>query len=153
MLKLSHQDVFNRCADIAKTLRQVFPDKEDLKVFPVPRGGIPCAYALGEAYLANSGHVLEITDNVEECDFILDDLVDSGATKKRYDGSGKFFIALFSKDASHKDLTPDEWVVFPWEAKEFDDSSDGAEDIPTRLLQYIGEDAKRGGFKIGRAQV
>jgi GTP cyclohydrolase I len=56
------------------------------------------------------------------------------------------FIALVNKldngmlDAPYQ--TKD-WVLFPWEKRD----TEGAEDIATRLLQYIGEDPKREGLQ------
>lgn len=142
MRKITHQEIFERCHRLACTLLEQFPAKKaPFLCYPVPRGGVPAAYAFGEAMHA-MGVGMELVDTPEEAHFILDDLIDSGATVERYADINQPFYALFSKRPEDEDLAPEEWVVFPWE-----DSEEGsAEDIPTRLLQYISEDPKRGGL-------
>jgi len=68
---------------------------------------------------------------------IVDDLIDSGVTKRKYNTAypEKPFLTLYDK--------PKEWLVFPWEQSVVN----SADDIPTRLLQFIGENASRGGLK------
>jgi GTP cyclohydrolase I len=121
------------------------PDTERrwIKIWPVPRGGIPVAFVL-----QGSGHCCEIVSTPEEADFIVDDLVDSGATRLRF--NNKPFAALFSKGAL-KNCAPfvagwmaeeNQWLVFPWEGS----ALGSAEDIVTRFLQFIGEDPQRGGL-------
>lgn len=98
------------------------------KYYGVPRGG---------QYISA---MLNPVDTIEEADIIIDDLIDSGKTKKEYEKYDKPFIALFNKQ-TEKDLT-DKWLVFPWEIKE-----EPVEDNFTRILQYLGEDVKREGLK------
>lgn len=141
MRKITHTEVYARCESVARQLQVTFESRTALTCYPVPRGGVPVAYALGECGRAR-GLLIDICDDINECDFILDDLIDSGNTRDRYADSGKLFVALFSKVVSHNDLDPSEWVVFPWE----DVATEGAEDIPVRLLQYVGEDTARGGL-------
>lgn len=142
MRKVTHNEIFERCGSLANLLLTMFPpDPKVLTCHPVPRGGIPVAYALGEALLAK-GCALQI-DTADACDFILDDLIDSGATAERYEVHGKPFMTLFNK-LNPDDWAHDEWLVFPWE--QTDGGSSSADDIPLRLLQYVGEDATRGGL-------
>lgn len=141
MRKITHREIYARCDGVLLALKNKFPDRTELTCYPVPRGGIPAAYALGECGRA-VGVLINICDTIEECDFILDDLIDSGRTRDRYADCEKLFVALFSKMDSHNDLDPGEWVVFPWE----DIATEGAEDIPVRLLQYVGENPARGGL-------
>lgn len=141
MRKITHDEVFDRCHKIGVMLRDLFPCKDRLLCYPVPRGGVPAAYALGEALFAMNC-TLQLVDTPDEADFILDDLHDSGATMERHMEYGKPFHVLFSKHPTADDLAQDEWVVFPWEG----DETGSASDIPTRLLQYVGEDAERGGL-------
>ena len=99
------------------------------RAYPIPRGGVPAAYAIQRHYPA-----LEVVDSPVLADCYIDDLIDSGATKARYED--KPFFALYTK---HE--TPG-WIVFPWEG-----SIEGsAEDVGTRLLQFIGEDPTREGL-------
>lgn len=99
-----------------------------LKYYGVPRGG---------QYIAA---MLNPVDSIEEADIIIDDLIDSGATRNRFKDSGKKFIALFDKTTEH-DLK-DKWLVFPWEIKE-----QPVEDNVRRIIQYIGDDVNREGLK------
>jgi GTP cyclohydrolase I len=98
------------------------------KYYGVPRGG---------AYLSA---MLNPVDSPEEADIIIDDLIDSGATKERYSKYGKPFIGLFDKttETNLKRV----WLEFPWEQKE-----EPIEDNVVRILQYLGEDVKREGLK------
>jgi len=103
-------------------------------IYGIPRGGIPCAYALQAAL--GTGIVV---DDIKQANIIVDDIVDSGSTRDRYlemAPSDAVFCTFY--DASNHD----DWLVFPWEGNELQ----SAADIPTRLLQYVGEDAKRGGL-------
>lgn len=109
------------------------------RLYGVPRGGIPVAYLL-------SGLICgQVVDTVEEADFVVDDLVDSGATRAKY--PTRQFLALFGKET----LPPNTivgmrrggWLVFPWEGT----VEGSAEDICTRLLQFIGEDPNREGLR------
>lgn len=80
------------------------------KMYPIPRGGVPAAFALMAAGL------FEIVTEPEDADFFVDDIIDSGSTMKKWcdDYPGKPFFALVDK------TDPDcpwqgQWVVFPWE--------------------------------------
>lgn len=103
-----------------------------LSCYPVPRGGVPVALALLH-HLPN----LMIVDSPDKADFVLDDLVDSGATAARYD---KLFYALIDK--RQRGPYHGKWIVWPWEA----DADGSIEDNVRRLLQYVGEDPSRGGL-------
>lgn len=101
----------------------------NLKYYGVPRGGQIVAGLLGNA-----------VDNIDECDVIVDDLIDSGKTEQRYKKHNKPFEALIDKRIERKD----DWIVFPWEKGEEQDET--VEDNVTRLLQYFGEDVQRDGL-------
>ena len=144
--KITHGEIEERCYRLAKMIKAQFPKRDLLSCYPVPRGGIPVAYALQAALesLYSIRLTIESTPiRVAACDFILDDLIDSGATASEYSKTGKLFYALFSKHPTAEDLAQDEWLIFPWEDSK---ETDGGEDVPVRLLQYIGEDAARGGL-------
>jgi GTP cyclohydrolase I len=119
------------CADI--------PDPNaDLRIYPVPRGGIPVAYLLKQHFPKAI-----IVDNPVEANIIVDDLVDSGATRQRYKAEYPVpFIALYDKAIHGLQGT---WIVFPWEQGEGDHET-SAEDIGVRLLQFIGENPEREGL-------
>lgn len=95
------------------------------RYYGVPRGGSVIAAMLNPV------------ETPEEADFIIDDLIDSGSTLKRYKEShpDKPFIALFK-------ATQDTWLVFPWEVNETP-----AEENFKRILQSLGEDVEREGLR------
>lgn len=107
-------------------------------VYPVPRGGIHAAQAVCGSY---GGHRLHITEDPAQADLFIDDIVDSGATRSRYQlRYGKPFFALVDKTG---DDTPG-WYSFPWERMNREDSP--RENV-RRLLQYLGENPDREGLK------
>lgn len=107
------------------------------KCYPIPRGGIPAAYATYNPTRCP----FVIVNRPEEADFFLDDVIDSGRTMQSYcdEYPGKPFLALIDKTAGEYHNV---WVVFPWEG-----SSEGSiEDHIVRLLEYVGENPNRGGL-------
>jgi GTP cyclohydrolase I len=104
-----------------------------LRCYPIPSGGVPAALAM------LSSLPMMLVDNPNDADFILDDLVDSGATVERHEHYGKPIFALIDKRAWEHG---DEWVVWPWEGT----AEKGITDHVTRLIQYIGDDPQRGGL-------
>lgn len=110
---------------------------EVLRVYGVPRGGTPVAFGLRTC--------CEIVNDPAKADFIVDDIVDSGRTREKFQKQfpGKPFYALVDKtDTECPSGLKAAWIVFPWEGTE----EGSSEDIFIRLLQYIGEDPKRGGL-------
>jgi GTP cyclohydrolase I len=134
---LTHLDIHEAAGRVAATIKRSWDEDEHSHValYGIPRGGIPAAYAV--AHHLEHNYYAQVVDTPEAADFIIDDIVDSGATSKRYIGlyPDKPFYSLFPPSP--------EWLVFPWEMGDTDAS---AEDIPTRLLQYIGEDVTREGL-------
>lgn len=96
------------------------------KLWGVPRGGAIVAGLTGRA-----------VDRLEDADWVVDDIIDSGATLERYQKLGKPFWALVDKKKQAG------WVKFPWE--DSDPTSD-LEDTVKRQLQWIGEDCNRDGL-------
>ncbi|MCK4788580.1 MAG: GTP cyclohydrolase I FolE [Desulfobacteraceae bacterium] len=122
--------------EVAVLLTKHIPNLVERKCYPIPRGGVPAAYAV-----SRWAHFIMV-DTPEEADFFIDDLIDSGRTMERYcdEYPERPFYALFDKSG-----LPDEereWLVFPWEQTE----EKSIEDSVVRLLQYIGEDVGRGGL-------
>jgi GTP cyclohydrolase I len=103
-----------------------------IKLYGVPRGGIPVALAL-----AGTGPFL-LVDEPGQAEVVVDDLIDSGATRKRF--SDYPFYALIDKQPEGR--YHNVWIEFPWEAG----SDGGIEDNIVRLLQYVGEDPNREGL-------
>ena len=80
--------------------------KRTVKAYGVPRGGVALA------------SMLYPVDTPEEAEIIIDDLIDSGATRdawqKRF--PDKEFIALCDKQT--EPALAGKWLVFPWEENE-----------------------------------
>lgn len=119
MIKLTYRDIYEKC-DAIKI-------ESNKKIFGIPKGGL-----IPAAIIASKNNGI-LVDTPEESDIIIDDIVDSGATKGLYSKYGKQFISLYSKT--------DSWIEFPWEINE-----SPAEDSVIRILQAIGEDVKREGL-------
>lgn len=140
-LILNNADILYAAERLVTSLIDSMP-RNVYKIYPIPRGGIPAAYLVLDR-LHSINRATTIVENPNEADIFIDDLIDSGYTMKRYceEFPGIPFWALFDKMESGDKL----WYVFPWEQNEGQNFS--AADIPTRLLQFIGEDTSRGGLK------
>jgi GTP cyclohydrolase I len=114
---------------VRERLRDI--DRRGTRVYAVPKGGVCAA-----AYLRNA----HLVDTPEESDVILDDIIDSGATRQRYAHYSKPFTAIVNKRGADRGIG---WVVFPWEA---DAEASGPCDAVVRILQRIGEDPTRPGL-------
>lgn len=122
-------------------------------LYGVPRGGIHAAQAIAQQMISYGERAL-VTDNHESAHVIVDDLLDSGATFKRWKAlyPTKPFVVLYDKPMMQKLSGSGErpWLVFPWEAedptKPKASADDSGHDVFTRLLQYVGEDANREGL-------
>jgi GTP cyclohydrolase I len=120
----------------ASSIHAYFGDRamRTLAVYPVPRGGVPATLALLGTSLS-----LLIVDDPDNCDFIMDDLIDTGSTMERFRDYEKPFFALVDKRGWPHD---NDWIVWPWEG----DSIGGIEDNIRRLIQFAGDDPTRGGM-------
>ena len=137
----THEDVDHAVQDAVGVIREQFNRPYEpgaIRIYPIPRGGIPVAYAMLK-YLRDAGRIVHTPD---EANVFVDDLIDSGATFERYlDQYPQVpFITLYDK----RGLDDPQWLVFPWEVS---DEGQLDEDIPKRLLQFIGEDANREGLR------
>lgn len=121
---LTWEDIFSRIEYIKKKYKI---DKKT-KIYGVPKNGM---------ILAGFFNAVNVPAP-EDADFILDDIIDSGTTKKKFKQlfPKKKFITLFEKDAKV------DWVNFPFE-KQIDEDQN---DTVVRLLQIIGEDPRREGL-------
>jgi len=136
---LNNKDVSYLAEIVSGKISELFERRPYLTAFGIPRGGSIALYAVA----AESSRVIRITDNPEEADFFMDDIIDSGATRLRYlhKYPDKPFFALIDNSVESSPFK-DAWVVFPWEG----DSDGSIEDNITRLIQFIGEDPTRQGL-------
>lgn len=140
-MKLTHDQVGGLVGRLAVALTTYDNQQLNsvLRAYPVPRGGVPVAYAL------QSLVPMVLVENPAEADVFIDDLIDSGSTCERYcdEHPGKPFFALIDKRTDEQ--FKDQWIVFPWEVT--DDGADASgNDIIVRLLQLVGEDPTREGL-------
>lgn len=118
--------------------------KRDDKVYGVPKGGMIVA-----GFLADRQRI-ELTATPQTADVILDDIVDSGATRAKYETKYPHsrFIGVVDKtdDVEFWNWgTGDEWIVFPWEA-DHPGGEDTVHQNIIRILQYLGEKPDREGL-------
>jgi GTP cyclohydrolase I len=133
---ISQSDVFRLAESLAQNIVNIVPNRRNIALYGVPRGGIAVAYAVA-AWLNSKGVGAIIVDLPDASDVIIDDIVDSGTTRKSYEKYKRPFLSLVDRKPSGHS-----WVVFPWER----DSITSIEDNIRRLLQYCGEDANREGL-------
>lgn len=123
---LSWQEILSRLAEIY-TQGQIY--------YGVPKGGM-----LATGFLPEGAN---ITHDPEQASVILDDIEDSGKTRKLYESKYPHaqFIPLYDRsDFKNK------WLVFPWEA-DHPAGEESVEDNIIRVLEYIGEDPEREGLQ------
>ena len=112
------------------------------KLYGVPRGGVYAAQAV-QLQLRESGQYSELVTDPSEAHFLIDDIIDSGATQCFYANYPIPFLALVNKlaDKHHAQLG---WVTFPWEQM---NNETGPEESVRRIIEYIGDDPNREGLK------
>jgi len=136
---LTNGDVKQLAGIAADRIMSFFPKSGYVKIYGVPRGGIPAAYAIE----ASAKGKIVVVNTPEEAECFVDDLIDSGTTMRKWsdDYPGKLFIPLIDKTDVESPFF-NKWIVFPWEAT----AESSIEDNIIRLLQYVGEDATREGL-------
>lgn len=140
---LNSTDIAHLAAGLSNRILYLSKKMTEVKLYGVPRGGVPVAYAL-QRY----SEVFTIVDHPREAHIIVDDIIDSGATYDRYGETypATPFLALIDK--TEADLNPygEDWIVFPWEAEDRA-VPETIENNVIRILQLIGEDPTREGLK------
>ncbi len=77
----------------------------------------------------------------EEADFIVDDILDSGATSEKYKSLYPNTPLICLVDKQKENIS--DWVVFPWEKKADGELNDNV----VRIIQGLGEDPLREGLR------
>lgn len=127
-----------RLNELSKKVETLINADRALKLFGVPRGGIIPAYSV-----ASHSKLLTVTEDHNEADIIIDDIIDSGATRKHWNSiypNKPFFALIDHSDASLREKQG--WVTFFWE-KSVENSID---DNIRRLLQFVEPDPHREGL-------
>lgn len=136
-------EVMEKAAEVANEIitdDDLVNQPKRVSLFGIPRGGLLPAGLVAGA-LNTAGYEAGITDNLEVATHFIDDIIDSGKTSREWMGKKHIpFYALF--DAAEET----DWIVFPWEQTSGGDDA-SADDIPVRLLQFVGEDPTRGGLQ------
>ncbi len=122
--KISWKEIYDKVETLKNALA-----KED-KIYGIPRGGQIVAGLTGYA-----------VDTPEEANIIVDDLIDSGETYKKWNEKypEKEFCFLYNKKYEYQNT----WIEFPWE----ETGEKEVEENVTRLLEFFGEDCSREGLK------
>lgn len=144
-IHISHSQAFVLVKEMGQRILEAVEVADGMKiaVYGIPRGGVPVAYLLAGGMPGN----FALTDCAETADVFVDDIIDSGATSEKWQKlhPGRPVFAMINKlDGSGAEFK-NSWIVFPWERGD-EKETEGVEDNIVRLLQYIGEDPKRGGL-------
>lgn len=134
-MELTHETVVSLVKNLEFAIKSMVKTKDKIKVYPVPRGGVPVAYLMDKESFV-------VAESPKDADFIIDDIVDGKGTYNRY--GEKYpnipFLSLINKE---RDNLKGYWIVFPWENS---DPTASVEDSVVRMLQYIGENPNRQGL-------
>lgn len=126
-------DVFNR----VRQMGQAVPLRAGQEIYGVPRGGMILAGFVAQMWGCR------LTHKPEEARVIVDDIIDSGATRRHFIKAfpGKAFVAAYNKQGSDQGLG---WIVLPWEPNKVDEDN---ERHVVRLLEVVGERPERDGLR------
>jgi GTP cyclohydrolase I len=145
---LNHADVLEKVEQLYdKIINLVPPYPPTIKLYAVPRGGIPVAYLL-----VGRDNIFQLVNDPKLADFFIDDIQDSGDTAMRHlamNHHARFLTLIFKSDY------PGSWIVFPWEVGEQQQDNSFTDNV-VRLLQFVGEDPTREGLletptRVGKA--
>ena len=112
--QLSHSDVRVLVTELGTLLVSGLRTSDPLRLYPIPRGGIPVAYLL----LAVFPDRFSIVDHPVDADIFIDDICESGRTRAKWTAdypATPFFVLIDKLDHDDVHFTRDTWVEFPWE--------------------------------------
>jgi GTP cyclohydrolase IA len=129
--------------DVKTLVQQIVPSRHKYaSIYGVPRGGLALAMAL--SYSMN----IPLVTHPNSESLIADDIIDSGATRKRYPNHD--FACIHAKPGNFDCpgqtfhvKSPEGWIIYFWEETEEKSITDSV----VRQLQYLGEDCKREGLE------
>lgn len=136
IVNLSWDDVDQLAGKLAGVVVKSVSDRDlqwPIRLYGVPRGGLHVAAAIR----SHLRHGFELVDLPGKAHYIVDDLIDTGATRDVYrvNYPNTPFLTLLEN--------PSKWFVFPWERMQ---NEQGPEENIRRMLEFIGEDPKREGL-------
>lgn len=134
MIKLTHLDMIAAAKKVAQQINEdffQFSVFDTLIVYPVPRGGVACAYLVLNFM---SHKQVFFTEDPTNAHIAIDDIVDSGKTKEyimsRSRNKHMKFYNLFDNSQG--------WIEFPFERQLENSASTSIDDAILRLSQYFG---------------
>jgi GTP cyclohydrolase I len=139
---ISRTDFEERCGLLAERIKQ--SGKEYKYLFGVPRGGTQVALVLHRIL------GIPIVDRVRWNALVVDDVVDSGRTREKYEKYDFACLHVTERQAKTVQFWAEEkkeWIRYWYEPAR------DIEDTIVRQLEYIGEDAAREGLKETPARV
>lgn len=80
---LTFDEELSMCKKMCKKMVKGYFISGPIRLYPIPRGGIPVAY-LAKSILQDMKIKVEIVNEIEVADFIVDDLIDTGYTRNWY---------------------------------------------------------------------
>lgn len=144
--RLTWGDVYNAAGQLWNRIKRNPPEH----LYGIPRGGCLAALLVQTLAHRDGCKTMIILDEPVPGTLVIDDLVDSGATARPFALQGYSIETLYRKRGSPFDIAPGAvlapgWLAFPWEQGPKEGT--GAEDLVTRLLQWVGEDPTRDGLR------
>jgi len=140
-LDLGWIDIEKKADEVAIRIRNLIFEKPYIRLFGIARGGIIAAILVSKQLERLKISSILVT-NPEEADIVIDDIIDTGQTKKRCERYKAIFLALVDK--TKEESLKNTWVSFPWERM---NNEQGPTDNIRRLIEYIGDDPNREGLK------
>jgi GTP cyclohydrolase I len=142
-MSLSWKDVNNQAAKAANYISGNHKEAV-VTIYPIPRGGIYAALLVcQELGRLKRPMAPMIVETVEQADYIVDDIYDSGETyQKTIEGkAAKPFVCLVDKRLP---MFAGKWITMPWERMTGEDQ--GPQENVRRLLQFIEGRSDRDGI-------
>lgn len=127
-------------------IKEHYRSTSTFKVWGIPRGGGYVAAIMTGAGVRADGFSFQAVDDPANATCAVDDIIDTGQTAAHVlREHGLKTYALVDKIRYPERWAQDEWIVFPWEGET--GKEDDCVTVVTRMLQIIGEDAKREGLQ------
>lgn len=152
LINLSWSDIESLATQTAASISEhLNSPARQVMMYPIPRGGVFAAQAVKAAFGEQGTRNAVITDDPLVANVIIDDIIDSGNTRKRFfdeyahqkEDPAWVFVALIDKTNGKREKG-NTWYSFPWERMMKDD---GPVDNVRRLIEFIGDDPERDGLK------